>query len=503
MKALLIFFLYLTSMLGLQVITYHMIDAIDQDWPQQEPYRLWKMEQQEAWAQKGKTTALAQALDLIESILNPDKHLSSELFEKYLSAPVSDRPLVEQSINQLVQKNKLYSYNLLRERNNLPIAYSLDEIDETWLCQEFQRLENINRQERWKRLNFTTFSQKVSNLLFHTQTNLRLFRENPGITYYEQLALINFNFLREFLGRSSVSSLSQLDQRWLHEVDERLNPISFMELHQLHRATPAQKLLLDEAQRILGIKQKILAVTYPGAGEALERDHTTYLALPETPDLDTQLSILYHELGHIVHNDELQEKKVVFGKTTYDKLIEEKDFADDVNRIDHYTTIGKKAFTDETKVGRHINTILKLKGVPSLPVLEGTPYEKVLYYLGREKRADLHELDSLFSQKQISPLLQHLVEYGESDLEQLPFPFHDHPHPIERALYFAGYLIDKGLDINKLLKEWYAAGKCRLAGGLPPLDFVQSFFPGIESTQGARDVENAYELWLQQEKERL
>jgi hypothetical protein len=464
----------------MQFPTVHSVEGIDTSWLNAQSYRLWKLEKQADWTKAGKTTTLEQEEDLVwHSIYNLEE-------------------LKKNPHDTWHQKYALYYYNFLREMMKLPIIHSPHEIDTSWLGTASSQVWKALQKEQWEK-GKATFLAKIKDLLFDLDSNLTSVDQNPQDIFYHMKALYSYNFLRELLAKASAPSLSQLDHQWVEEVKERIDPYVIMERYEAQEATAAQNLLVNEAQRILGLKKKIIAFSYPYAGKSIGRTETSYVFLCETPDLDAQLGALYHELGHIVHNDTFNSAQARSGETTYDKLLADKDFVADSDRIDRYTTIGKKAFTDETRIGKHINEILKTHKTfwiePAADKLK-----EILFNRGKEKRADLYELDSLFNQKQISPILQEIVSYGESDYIVAQSDEDVHPSHIERALYFAGYLVDKGVDINKSLKDWYTTGKCKLAGGLPSLDFVQSLFPGAGSTQGARDVEKAYTLWLQQEK---
>jgi hypothetical protein len=468
MKALLIFSFYVASSLGVQAVTH------------QESYWLWKKEQQRHWTSEG-MTATEREYALLESIIeNLDEHWQTKLLEK----------------------NVLYAYTMLREMAKLPPIHGVKEIDSTWLYQKLNKVWKARGQEVWEEQN-ATFCQQISDLVLEVNNNLELSQKHPKKTLYKQLALFSYNFLREFLGRAPVSSLSQLDQQWLDEVTEKAEPYAVMEQHGACQATPMQQYLLDEAQRILQLKQKVIALSYgPQSAKAISQAKISYVFLSDTTDLDEQLAALYHELGHIAHNDMRNIQKILDKEITYDTLLADKDFIADIERIDYYTSVGKKALTNETKVGKRINAVLNKN--KTLWIKPGAhKLKEMLFKRGTEKRADLHALDSLFSQKWISPILHKIVEFGHANYWLVAVK-DKNPHPsyIERALYFAGYLADKGFDVNKLLKDWYATGKCRHDRNLPSLDCAQSLSPRVEVTQGARDVEKAHALWLQKQERR-
>ena len=67
-----------------------------------------------------------------------------------------------------------------------------------------------------------------------------------------------------------------------------------------------------------------------------------------------------------------------------------------------------------------------------------------------------------------------VTDYGESD----------HPSALEMALYASGFLIQKGLDINKELKSWESKSQQS-----KPIEIIKS--------KGAEDLLKAYHEWHQ------
>jgi hypothetical protein len=471
-KVVLVFSFFVTSIFGLQAITYRELPAIT--------YQEWK----------------AQAEKRFIATTDIEKERSLRGVIDYSLGVLKIEPN-----NTWRTREALYAYNFLREMMKVPVVHAIEEIDTRWLDTESYQLWKTKQQESWKQ-DKLTFPARARGLLSGLETNLTSLGKSPQDAYFQTQALYNYNLLRELLGKAPAVSLPELDHQWAEEVKESINSYVVMEEQGAKEATAAHNLLLDEAQRMLGFKQKIIALSRSiASGSALTRAQISYVILCEIPDLDAQLFTLHHELGHIVHNDTINSDKAKAGEITYDELLADKDFIAAIDHIDRYTTIGKQAFTNETKVGKHINEILETHKTfwiePAADKLK-----ELLFRRGIEKRADLYALDNLFAQNQISPILQEIVDYGESNYIVIKGDEDVHPSHIERALYDAGFLVDKGLDINKLLKDWYTTGKCKLAGGLPSLEFIEKLFPGIGATQGARDAEKAYALWLGEEKKK-
>jgi hypothetical protein len=170
---------------------------------------------------------------------------------------------------------------------------------------------------------------------------------------------------------------------------------------------------------------------------------------------------VYHELGHVVHRDHAKSLSMDDDVLAFKDELNRPEFKAALEKIKHYTELGKKAFDNTTNVGSRINKILAKRSTFWIEPEDKAEYTKMLYLRGKEQRADLFAIQRLYKQEKLSAILQAIRDYvidrnyvvarGSKDV---------HPSDFERALYMAGFLVDKGMDINKAFKEWELRGKC-------------------------------------------
>jgi hypothetical protein len=312
------------------------------------------------------------------------------------------------------------------------------------------------------------------NTLFYSLDRwLSALQENPGDRLLERVVLNAYNYLRELYNRPFIASLDELDEQWFRQ---KAREFAYEKLAQ---STLAQKRLVREAQKRLGLKKDIL-VKSSGRSEDARASWSPYarglpvLIMGTEPDLDTRLFSTYHELGHIAHNDGVNEFLVEDGEKTFQGIMADPEFKRDVNRIEYYKELGKKAFNKSTRIGKRINTILNQYDMFWVQPLSGKIRPHVQYELDKERRADLFALDKFYGLKKITTILNMIYRHASGTrrsfylkggehpivLDTAKYPELNHPADFERALYMAGFLVDKGIDINAAFREWENRGVC-------------------------------------------
>ena len=454
------------------------IKEIDQAWLDAEGYRIWKDELKTSMKNVG--------------IITTDQQVSSV----FASMPWYLYQLKSSSNDEILQKETLYRYNFLKELKGLPPVKTVQEIDPSW----FYELWKDQEKERWKNAQITTLLGQVIVLIrtFDTSVNDRVKEQSEFMRDVSQeTALYAYNFLRELLHRNTAQTFTAIDRQWVDQVRDEASPYLVMEQQKTYKApTSLQVYLVKKAKDLLKIRDELTTFSYEGLGAAgILGPEKHYIALCDIPDIDQQIAIIYHELGHIVHKDADNYAAILRNERTYTDFVQDPSFQSDINKIDHYQELGRKAFDKSTPIGQHIagiflqNPTLKLWAPPD----NAEELQKMLYLRGIEKRADLFEMEQLFEQQLLGVLLSHIALYafGWTSVPLTAEAYHDHPSDLERALYMAGFLVDKGLDINKAFSEWYATGKCKAL----PMDLSDILFsmPPKIKTIGARDLISAYE----------
>lgn len=295
-------------------------------------------------------------------------------------------------------------------------------------------------------------------------------KERPWAT----AKLYSYNFARELLHEPPASSLEDIDKKWIDDLEETIEPYKVAEDVGLSAPLLGMKELLHEAQTILDVKKKLVVVTH--SHERAGESGSHYVALCQTPDLDLTLAILYHELGHIVNND--NELSICLNEIdpscrTHANIPTVKDVAP----LKEYLSLGLKHISNESEVGKKVLKVLdklKKQGMTIYQFIDKkTPptnppvTDDTIINRNIERRADLFALNTLYRLGKIDPILS-LIENFSNPPE--PVAFDDivipqngkftYPSNLERVLYAAGFLFDKGLDANALLKHYESEGVC-------------------------------------------
>jgi hypothetical protein len=280
--------------------------------------------------------------------------------------------------------------------------------------------------------------------------------------------------------------------------------IEEMDFEDLSKASAMQKALVKEAQRIVQLEKKVRVVSVPGKkafSSILEDTHI--IALCDFPDLDYRLFAIYHELGHVVNNDATRITSVFKDSRASSRFLEEPSLRKAIERAEKYLEIGKRSFTSETALGEHINQVLIGQTSFWVPPSDPVRYKNSIYFRACEQRADLYALEKLYEQELLTPIitiintwarLGQVVTYSDEDR---------HPSRFERALYLAGFLVDKGLDINALVSQWEHHGTCINAedNSLLGTSGIFSFGKELWKYQHEKNG-NSYEQWKEFQENR-
>ena len=447
-------------------------------------YKIWKESLENSWQAQNKIALTDKVSSLLTSI-------ALNLY------------LLDQNPNQHLKEETLYAYNLLRELSSLPLARTIEKIDHQWFAEEDYKRWKSETKIQWQSALITPFARQVLTLINNIEHYTKLIMQEKNKftqSLYQKNALYAYNFLRELLDQAPARPVTEIDRQWLDQVREEAASYQLIEQEKYQQPTTIQSYLLKQAQELLKIQDDIIPLSYADMGTTTVLGPGRYgMVLCNVLSIEQLMAIIYHELGHIVNRDIETHTALSLDEKTYREVIQEPSFKSDINRIDHYREIGKKAFDRSTPIGKHITDILSdyptLHFYPSLD--NEQKLQQVLYFLGREKRADLFELGSLFKNKLVDIILSHIALYafGWSEVPLVPQPPFTHPSDMERALYMAGFLVDKGLDINKLFQEWYAKGTCKAI----PKDITDFILTIPPKTKGSSDFIRGYKARMQRD----
>jgi hypothetical protein len=369
----------------------------------------------------------------------------------------------------------LKHYNLLRALEGLKPALSFELIDNVWLFKRYAPIIQQPLIKRWEKRGYTKKAEKIAFLLFeidrgdHELDQAEEFEKEP----LKRQMLGIYNLLMGLINKPEITSSQDINWSLLQEVHvqgmreapqkikDLATQLGIGEIVPGARSAPfEQEEILKSAQQLIGLKEPIIALRHPQEvqnGSAFKVDGKSYIALSMEPDLDNLLFTIFHELGHIVHNDSEMKDLFQDKAITLDKLFQST-YKDDIDRVKKYLSLGKKVFNSQTKIGREILKILERK--PSLweAPADNKRYELMVLSRTQEKNADLFALDVLFELNRTATILNAIDFHGvypvTADAKST------HPSDFERTLYIAGFLADKKISVNAALKDWIEHGIC-------------------------------------------
>lgn len=412
------------------------------------------------------------------------------------SAPKGSTPTEIAALHQEI----LNHYNTLRELSNMPLATSYRAIDHTWLdaqaqhpdYKEWLEQRSATQHEQPEKGAWNIELEPLRALITKINHNLDHLALHADDKAAEQQLRHDYNFLRKLLHKPPIDSVSDINTAWLSQVEEE----SLAQTAGFERPTYAQLTLLRQAQKIIGMKKNIAAasVTKSESGHAGYR----HVAICKDPDLDRTLGLIYHELGHIMHNDAYFGEQVSQQKISAQKIMERPEFKTDTRQITQYLNLGKKALDSSTSLGKYLRKILRKQTTFWNPPADQETYTQSLYQMNSEQRADLFELRELFKQNRIDTILSEIDYFAlrEPTSEQHIVASEDatHPSDVERALYMIGFLVEKGIDVNGAIRQYESEGIC-----ISREDLYKEETPPAKKP-GARAFQKAYKEQLAAEK---
>lgn len=339
--------------------------------------------------------------------------------------------------------------------------------------------------EQWKETkikqwgNDSSFIPNIQELLFQAGTKDQS-REELLQQCDKPTALYAYNLLREKLEKSTIQSTGEIDEKWIIKTAKQLGSIAVKEeLNQQGTFTlvdpePWQKTIINEARKNANITndQVIYCVKFPFDTQEnmsfyvdqMSGANSTILMIAYMYNLDELLFHIYHELGHVKNNDtdpiKIRKKQYpAFEEEYYTTNNTIENFSKDFPKtnahlelIRNYVDSAKKELNSSSDIGKrilsNISNIVQFWNAPN------TAEQYIKTAIGRaiESRADLFACEHLFKQNKLDTLLYFIRAMGTADY--VISDYDEHPSHVERGLYIAGYLISKGIDINKALHEF-------------------------------------------------
>lgn len=308
---------------------------------------------------------------------------------------------------------------------------------------------------------------------------------NPSVEKMGQqcempIRLYAYNFLREITEKKPIKTTDEFDETWLQKIYNQLDALTtkeeFTNQKRITLADPEpwQTALIKEARKATNITtdQIIYSAKFPYDSkedvsfyvDQISGTTSTIFMIAHTHKLDELLFHIYHELGHVKHHDAdpvkiLNKQYPAFEEEYYQATNTIENFSKDfpitnthLELVKSYVACAKNTLDASTNTGKKI-----LESIAELASFWNAPKDNESYIktaIGRaiESRADLFACEHLLEQNKLDPILYIIRSWGTSDKRVSDTDIH--PSLVERALYMAGFLLSKGIDINKALHDF-------------------------------------------------
>ena len=316
-----------------------------------------------------------------------------------------------------------------------------------------------------------------------------------------EATLKRYNQLRLLLKKPIADTIDDIDFSWIEEVEQEASLLyeeesaKFMQelwreymptgntYSSVEAANNATRALINEAREALGIKEDLIMLSGRSWAIASTHDNSSpsVISLEITDNIDKARYHAYHELSHIFYKH-MRMRWDAGEHNRYSVYLERPEFLKATQQAEQYIKLARQALDSSTTTGARIKK--KIADNPPFWVPSpGRPnYQENLLRINIEREADLYAFEKLFEQGHIGSILFVIDKY--SRFKVTDYGESDHPSALEMALYASGFLIQKGLDINKELKSWESKSQQS-----KPIEIIKS--------KGAEDLLKAYHEWHQ------
>jgi hypothetical protein len=165
-------------------------------------------------------------------------------------------------------------------------------------------------------------------------------------------------------------------------------------------------------------------------------------------DAHDRLFGLYHEMGHILHNDLTNDSR------KYVEIYNKPYFKSDIARIQRYLDLGKKSIPKNTYLASYLEPIKQKYQSFWIKPKDQQTYLKMLYERGKEQRADLYAFDMIAKYNLYDSLIAVVYKYALSGFVVVNQTQDDHPSNVERAFCMLGFMADKHVNLQALALKY-------------------------------------------------
>ncbi len=276
------------------------------------------------------------------------------------------------------------------------------------------------------------------------------------IISYPALLKSNGYFIRGFgdaTNRVITQGIAALEYRFFKAITNSQNP------------TANQEELVEEAKKKLNFNESIKIASGWPYSTIMPLSGIPFMVVCDSNKQEEQLWPVYHEMGHIVHQDSVKRRSLglwrrlvgLSVKNRLENVTEKAEFRTDYAVIQGYIEVGKKAFDETTDIGQLVHQVFCEHD--SLWI---EPHDRENYLLAcisrqQEFYADLFAVEKLLEYHEHAIILQDVrakltSKFVVAQDISMPGMYQraDHPSDFERGLAIIGFLVNKRVDINAL-----------------------------------------------------
>jgi hypothetical protein len=351
--------------------------------------------------------------------------------------------------------------------------------------------------QEWKKEMQSFFSSKhIDDPL--EQTLQVLFRIRELRDAHDKGVCHLYALLEELMGSPAPLGCKEaVDEQWLYDLEEELLTLWALEDKALiaegvTRAMQKQREVLLKVKREFGINKPLALLSFESPGGV---GSPYYMALSSKEDVNRWLSTAYHEMTHLLYGDALTRESIEDEGADPRTFLKDASLQQAYKEWDRFVELGKQVLSDETRTGKRVKSVAK--SITAFYKAPERPKAQAYYMLvrGQELRADLLEFEKLLEYGYLDILLHEMHHYAFRDVSNVSQKNEPWPSDIERVLCIAGFLKDRGVDVNKVLQSW----EHKPASQEVQVSTHQPVCPAV--SQGMRDARVAYDRWRQKKQE--
>lgn len=183
------------------------------------------------------------------------------------------------------------------------------------------------------------------------------------------MTLCTYNMIREKAKMPPAAIDQEIDADWFYNFYKAFKDLEVMDTYGYQVASFEEQKMLSQAARIIKLDHEVVAVLKEGRfGSAAQiitlpgqKGMRGYVIYNDEPDRDIVLHFMFHELGHIKHNDSMSEVFVKFGLIGLPEILQKDHIKSTSKNSRLYLELGMKLlpFLARTVIGRRLTEYIE------------------------------------------------------------------------------------------------------------------------------------------------